>query len=382
VTGATLVADLETTAVVRDLELPAGVSEVVALLRRRGRPVGLVRLHGAMRISAATLQQAFALHTDAVDDAPPRAAPISIVVCTRDRPDDLARCLAALQVHAHAGHEVIVVDNAPSDDRAQRLAAAFPCRYVGERRPGLDRARNRGLREARHAIVAFTDDDCAPDAGWVDALVAPLAEASVVITTGLVMPLELETEGQRQFEAYCANRRRFQPRVFRRADTPPSTAGVVGMGANMSCRRDALLALGGFDERFDGGMPTLSGGETDAFARVIAAGHAIAYRPDALVWHRHRRGTDEVRRCIFGYGVGVFAFLAKRLAEDGDTRVFVTATRWLLGPPLKAVWNRLRRRPATPASLVWMELWGALHGPRRYRAACRVVAREDAVNAC
>jgi glycosyltransferase involved in cell wall biosynthesis len=266
---------------------------------------------------------------------------------------------------------VIVVDNAPSDARTAAVAATHGCRYVREALPGLNRARNRGLHAARHDLVAYTDDDCAPDAGWVNALTSPYADAEVAATTGLVMPLELETVAQESFEAYSANRRVFEPRLYRRSTTPPSTGGVAGIGANMSFRRTTLLDLGGFDPRFDGGTPTLSGGDTEMFARLLAAGGVIAYRPDALVWHRHRRDLEALRRVVFGYGAGVFAVLAKRLAEDRDLGVLVTAPRWLLGPPLKAACNAVRGRPATPPGLVALELWGALHGPWRYLVASR-----------
>jgi hypothetical protein len=110
------------------------------------------------------------------------------------------------------------------------------------------------------------------------------------------------------------------------------------------------------------------------FARVLAAGDAIAYRPDALVWHRHRRDLESVRRVVFGYGVGVFAFFVKRLVEDGDMGVLVTAPRWLLGPPIKSAWNAVRGRPSAGADLVGMELWGALNGPLRYRSVRRGAA--------
>jgi GT2 family glycosyltransferase len=243
--------------------------------------------------------------------------------------------------------------------------------YRREPTPGLNRARNRGLRVARHEIVAFTDDDCEPDPGWAGALAAAFADGEVGAATGLVLPRELETRSQERFEAYCANRRRFRPRTFSARDTPPSAAGVAGMGANMAFRRDLLASLGGFDPRFDGGMPTLSGGDTEAFARVLASGRSIAYRPDALVWHTHRRDAAALRRAVFGYGVGLYAVLAKRLVEDGDRGVWLTAPRWLLGPPLKAAWNAVRRRPATAPDLLLMELTGALLGPARFLAARR-----------
>jgi GT2 family glycosyltransferase len=295
-------------------------------------------------------------------------------VCTRDRPEELDRCLGALRVHAAAGHEVIVVDNAPSDSSTAAIAATHRCTYVLEPEPGLNRARNRGLRAAHHDLVAYTDDDCAPDPGWVNALASPYSDAEVAATTGLVLPFELETAAQESFEAYSANRRVFEPRLYRRSTTLPSAGGVVGIGANMSFRRATLLGLGGFDPRFDGGTPTLSGGDTEMFARLLAAGCAIAYRPDALVWHRHRRDLPSLRRVVFGYGAGVFAVFAKRLAEDRDIGVLVTAPRWLLGPPLKAAWNAVRGRPATPLGLVAVELWGALHGPWRYLVASRAAS--------
>jgi GT2 family glycosyltransferase len=370
---ATRVVDLEASAPLPVVELGSGEGGLLALVRWHGQPAGLVRLRARGRVSHEALRSAI----DAQVTRPPAlpagqgSAPVTIVVCTRDRPEELDRCLRALSVHAAAGHEVIAVDNAPRDTRTAVVVASHGCRYVCEPEPGLNRARNRGLEAAKHDLVAYTDDDCAPDPGWLDALTAPYADAAVAATTGLVMPLELETAAQESFEAYSANRRIFEPRLYRKSTTPPSAAGVAGLGANMSFRRATLAGLGGFDPRFDGGTPTLSGGDTEMFARLLAAGGTIAYRPDALVWHRHRRDLPSLRRVVFGYGAGVFAFLAKRLAEDRDLGVLVTAPRWLLGPPLKAAWNALRGRPATPAGLVAAELWGALHGPWRYLAARR-----------
>jgi hypothetical protein len=94
----------------------------------------------------------------------------TVAICTRERPDDLARTLVA--VHAAArGRPILVIDNRPHSDRTREAAAAWPqVQYVREDRPGLNAARNRALREARTEIVAFTDDDAAPEAQWLDAL--------------------------------------------------------------------------------------------------------------------------------------------------------------------------------------------------------------------
>ncbi|HMQ29570.1 MAG TPA: glycosyltransferase [Chloroflexaceae bacterium] len=355
------------------IPLPPGATGLLALLRRGGRPVGLVWLRDvAGEVRPAQLRAAIAAQAPAgqADPAPPVAPaaeePLSIVVCTHERPDDLERCLEALAPLAARGHELIVVDNAPRGARTAEVAARFPARYLREPRPGLDHARNLGLRAATRPIVAYTDDDAVPDPCWAAALQAPFGDPAVGCVTGLVLPLELETPAQEQFEVYCAHRRDFQARVLAAPATPPAAGGVAGMGANMAFRRELLLRLGGFDPRLDGGRATRSGGDTDMFARVLEAGARIVYTPDALVWHRHRRTDAELRSCIYGYGVGLYSFLTKRLVEGRDAQALVIGARWLVGPVVKGLWRRLRGRAAVPASLLLLELAGAFEGPLAY----------------
>ena len=64
--------------------------------------------------------------------------PISVVVCTRDRPRDLEACLAALSIQRHPRYEVVVVDNAPTDSETRKVVERWSARYVLEPRPGLD----------------------------------------------------------------------------------------------------------------------------------------------------------------------------------------------------------------------------------------------------
>jgi len=107
------------------------------------------------------------------------------------------------------------------------------------------------------------------------------------------------------------------------------------------------------------------------FARMLDAGFAIAYTPRALVWHRHRDTDAELQRCVFGYGVGVYAFLTKRVVEARDLGALVIAARWLVGPFLRAARRRIAGESAAPVRLLLLEAAGAAAGPARFFAEHR-----------
>ena len=93
---------------------------------------------------------------------------ISVVVCTRNRPQSLLATLRSLTAMSYRPFEVVVVDNAPSSEATREAVLAEyggdpRVRYVREPRPGLSCARNRGIEEAAADIVAFTDDDVIVD---------------------------------------------------------------------------------------------------------------------------------------------------------------------------------------------------------------------------
>ena len=92
---------------------------------------------------------------------------VSVVVCTKDRPDSLVSVLRGLTALHDEPYEIVVVDNAPIYVPEQAVLREFGedprVRYVRQRRRGLSSARNRGLAEATADIVAFTDDDVRVD---------------------------------------------------------------------------------------------------------------------------------------------------------------------------------------------------------------------------
>ncbi len=391
----TRVGEIELTEGIHPLPGCEGYAAARLLVRLRGRPVGWLVLptRGAPVLSALELRLrlgeelgwdlvAATLGGRLAPPSRPLRTAISVVVCTRDRPALLRRCLQSLlALEGWDDHEIVVVDNAPSSDATARLVATLPVRYVRESRPGLDWARNRGLAVARHPIVAYTDDDAVADPGWLRALAGAFADPDVAGVTGLVAPLELESEAQNWFELrYGGMGKGLVPRTFvPGALTAEQLLAVhhAGVGANMAFRREVLQALGGFDTALDVGTPAQGGGDLDLFHRLLTAGHLLRYAPDALVWHQHRRTMPELWRQLYqdGRSFGVYLLKCWR-SQDVRRRDVLRFTLgrwvpWLVGRCALG----LLGRGALPQHLLYAGLRGALAAPRAYLRTYRSDAR-------
>ena len=263
---------------------------------------------------------------------PTRPLSLTIVVCTHDRTDRLARCLRSLRrlrtsrLAEAVDLEMLVVDDAPSSDATHALVAPLPdVRYVREPHLGLDFARNRALREARGAFVAYVDDDVVVDTGWLDGFVEACTEhPDAVAVTGPVVAYELETAAQVLFERFAGFGPRFAKRRFGATHagdpTYPCAPGMLGTGCNMTVRRDVARALGGFDEALDTGRPLPGGGDLDMLYRLARAGGPIVVEPRCLVMHEHRRKLVDFRHQMWTWGLGTMAFLAKAHRTDRAAR--------------------------------------------------------------
>ncbi len=249
---------------------------------------------------------------------------ISVVVCTRDRPGQLASCLRGLGQQEYPRFEVIVVDNAPCD-AVRALAGGElngkPMRYVPEPRAGLSWARNAGTAAASGEIIAFLDDDEQPDRHWLAGLARGFSRGDdVACVSGLVLPASLDTQAEELFEQLGGHSkdRGFSPAIFSRdgAQSPLYPLPPFGVGANMAFRREALARIGGFDVALGAGTPALAGEDTLALTLILLAGYRIAYEPAALMWHHHRGDLTSLGRQLRGYGVGLTAFYAALLRRQ------------------------------------------------------------------
>lgn len=262
------------------------------------------------------------------DAAVPGDRPVAVVVCSRDRANLLAESLTAIRAVLRPGDELVVVDSASTDGSVAAVASAGGARVVRVEAPGLGRARNAGWRATSAPVVVFTDDDCRPQPGWVEAAAAAL-HGDVGIVWGRVLDDAAQARGVQLSTTSEA------------APVEGSLAAdlsALGHGANMAFRRDVLERLGGFDPMLGVGSPLPAGEDKDMFWRAMRAGWRVRLEPAMVVSHVRWRGDREAVRQMFRYGVGAGAVVAKRrrLAHD---RGLVAGELWRHGamPAMRAL---------------------------------------------
>ncbi len=194
---------------------------------------------------------------------------VSVVVPTWNRPDLLDRCLEALIVQEFDAreYEIVVADDAGSEATRRRVAdwsarSAVAIRYatpVAAHGPAA--ARNEGWRAAGGRIIAFTDDDCVPDPRWLAKGVAAIEAGTDAVSGRVIVPLpERPTDYER--DAAGLQRAEF-------------------VTANCLVRRDALEAVGGFDERYAAAWRE----DSDLQFSLLERGCRIVRAPRAVVVH-------------------------------------------------------------------------------------------------
>jgi glycosyltransferase involved in cell wall biosynthesis len=315
------------------------------------------------------------------------APKFTIVVCTRERPEGLRACLESLLAQEYPDFSILVVDNAPTTDRSESVVEQLSSkviRYVVEPRKGLSWARNRALETVEDEFVAWIDDDETADPHWLAELARGFSEHPEADAVGGVMvPGELETPAQVWFEQYGGfnKHRGFTPAVFSpdtaHQQSPLYPLPPFGTGGNMAFRLGALERIGGFDVALGAGSSCMGAEDTLVFTELLYAGGTVVYQPTALTRHFHRRSVEELRKQMYGYGVGLTAFYTSLLWNR--PRCIPDLIR-LAPAALKDMLGKDSQRsgdlpPDFPPELLKGNRRGALVGPFRYVRARLAVSR-------
>lgn len=269
---------------------------------------------------------------------------VSVVVCAYNAADTLEDNLSSLEKLTYPDYEVILVNDGSRDRTSEIGHAHAGVRVIDIPNGGLSAARNVGLAAATGTIVAYTDADTRVDRDWLTFLVQPFLRSDVVGSGGPnVVPADDPPIAQ------CIARAPGGPTHVllddRIAEHVP--------GCNMAFRRDALLAIGGFNPIY-----LRAGDDVDVCWRLQARGWKIGFAAAALVWHHHRSSVKAYWRQQVGYGEGERWLLAHHPEKFLDGHMLWRGRIYSPLPFVRSLWSER----------INAGVWGTAAFPSVYRA--------------
>jgi glycosyltransferase involved in cell wall biosynthesis len=266
---------------------------------------------------------------------------VSILVCTRNRPDSLDRTVRSLLASDGRLFELIVIDQSDGPVFAQALSGFrgdARLRHVHSTARGKGAALNEGLKLARGEIVVCTDDDCEAPPDWAQEMARTLAtqpSAAVLFCSVTASPCDWST-------GYIPAYEIVRPRLL---TSLLATCAGHGMGAGMAVRRAAVLSLGGFDEEVGPGARFPSGDDWDICHRALLSGWAVYEAAHLSILHHGFRTLEQGRQHAHRDWLAIGAVCAKPIRAGYLSALALPAWYFsihALWPPLRDV-LRIRR---------------------------------------
>ncbi len=308
-----------------------------------------------------------------VQQLPPREVhretpSVSVVINTYNRSRCLERCLQSLRAQTYRNFEVVVV-NGPSTDDTETMLRPWQrqVRIVRTDKRVLSVSRNEGIAASRGELVAFIDDDAVAAPGWLAELTAAFADQRVGAAGGTVYRM---AGGSIEFRNGIIDRmgmvRWDEPAPGLHLEWMDGFLNTVS-GNNCIFRRQALLDIGGFDERIE-----YYHDEADVVMRIAALGLRTVHRPQAVVYHEAANSDNRKSpHRVNWYAVfknTLFCALKNAPANSGRLRLAARILGFLMHrrvPPMLAWWRNGDIGAATCLTMLGTGMAGMVVGTWR-----------------
>ena len=285
--------------------------------------------------------------------------PISVLIATRNRPQDLVPCLKSLLAQDYPAFEIVIFDQSVTDEAQKAVQAAYGTpknlRYIRSETVGKSKALNGLVAAAQGEIFAFTDDDTEAPPDWLARIAQAFREMpDADLLFGQVFAPPEATADFHVPALYFQERR-----ILRQGE-------VFGMGANMAFRRELVAKVTGYDTQLGPGGSLACAEDYDFLYRSQKAGAVAFAEPSVSLVHRAGRNFDQWSRVLLNYGMGDAAFAMKHL-RCGDWKMLSNIAKGL-GYIFARGCLRVVQRTPHPGEFYyvrgyWQGIWASLKYP-------------------
>jgi glycosyltransferase involved in cell wall biosynthesis len=238
------------------------------------------------------------------------ALTITVIVCAYNEAPYLPACLYSLRAQTRPADDIIVINNASTDETGAAARAVPGVRVIDEPVKGLLFARETGRRAASSDVLAYVDADCRAPISWLERIERRFVRSPKLVgVTGPYRFYDWDRTGRTLLRLYdtlvAPPTHTMVHRVCR--------AGAIFYGGNFAVRRDALAQIGGFDCAIE-----FHGEDTNLGRRLTPLGR-IDLCPDCWVWTSARRYRAMGRSTVFGLYVRNFwSEILRHRPSDAD----------------------------------------------------------------
>jgi glycosyltransferase involved in cell wall biosynthesis len=262
----------------------------------------------------------------------PSLPDFSIVIPTYNRPQRLHQLLSGITRldYLHDLFEVIVVDDGgtrPLDQELEEFQGILKLLLLKQENKGPGAARNRGAMEAKGKYLAFTDDDCHPHPGWLNALENVFKKDESLLCGG-------RTLNALSRNPFSATTQMLLDYLYDHY-SPVEHMGGFFASNNLALSREMFMDMGGFD-------PELRFGEDRDFCyRWASSGRSFVFVPDAIMHHSHALTPGSFLKLHYCYGGGSYQF-RRGVKKKGLQSVRLSPFKWYVNLVLSGIRNKER----------------------------------------
>jgi glycosyltransferase involved in cell wall biosynthesis len=267
----------------------------------------------------------------------------SIIIPTYNRSIQLGSCLASLTCLDFAKDlfEIVVVDDGSAfsmDKVVEPYRQTLNIKLLAQANSGPGVARNSGVAKAEGKFIAFIDDDCMPDRGWLKMLSERVLKDPERMYGGNVV----NALGN---NIYSAASQLLIDYLYAYYNSEPEHAHFFTSN-NMVMSRNIFLEVGGFNTEF----PNVFGEDRELCDRWLSCGYGLSYVPEAIVYHYHDLNLEGFCRQHFRYGGGAVRFHQGRALRNQESFRIEPLTFYL--DLIFSAWRMKRPRPLSLTALL------------------------------